>query len=250
MADPVSKIVKPTAEFLEDIARKIPQALGKGHHNIGTDIHDAADVFEDGDKDLATAARDADKVLSSGERDIPGEGTREVSGPYKPNTQLGALTSKYSELSAKARILARSLARGPVDIKPGEVSTLHLGELQKFHLTEVAIIQGPAGDLKLIAGEAERTVIPEELASQGYKFIAHTHPEDYKPGIKIPGLRNSMTKDLNNKKSPHIEVVINRHGEYTFFDNNGILDLPPGTIPRGGPLNPGGFIIPIPRTHP
>ena len=72
MADPVSKIVKPTAEFLEDIARKIPEALGTGHHTMGSAVHDAADVFEEGDKelggdaakDIKTAAKDADKTAA------------------------------------------------------------------------------------------------------------------------------------------------------------------------------------------
>ncbi|AEW96675.1 MULTISPECIES: DUF6531 domain-containing protein [Streptomycetaceae] len=57
MSDIVNKLVKPTVEFLDHLARKVPQALGKGHHRIAQHIHKAADHFDKVEADLAAKAK-------------------------------------------------------------------------------------------------------------------------------------------------------------------------------------------------
>ena len=56
MADIVGRIIKPTAQFIEDLARKLPEAFGKGHHRIGQSIHKAADEFDKAEDDLTAKA--------------------------------------------------------------------------------------------------------------------------------------------------------------------------------------------------
>ncbi|MER6222309.1 DUF6531 domain-containing protein [Streptomyces sp900105755] len=53
----VRKLVEPTVEILDHIARKVPQALGKGHHRMGEHVHDAADRFDRLEEELAQQAR-------------------------------------------------------------------------------------------------------------------------------------------------------------------------------------------------
>lgn len=160
---------------------------------------------------------------------------------------------RYNELSSKSRSLTRALDRdGVVDIGPGEVGTKHLAELTRGYGGEVAIVQGPSGDLKLIRGTATSTKIPDGLAQQGYRFTVHTHPEDRIPGElteldKARGLRSSMEFDLAsraNGTATHIEAVVNRLGDITYFDHTGILPTSGGSLP-GGPINHLGFAVPI-----
>jgi hypothetical protein len=159
----------------------------------------------------------------------------------------------YNDLSPKSKRLVRALDRdGVVDVAPGEVGTKNLAELTRGYDGEVAVIQGPTGDLKLIRGEATSTKIPDDLARQGYKFTVHTHPEDRIPGEltdldKARGLRSSMEYDLRsraNGTSTHIEAVVNRLGDVTHFDQTGILSAP-GSSLTGGPINHLGFVMPV-----
>ncbi len=57
MSDIIGKVVQPTVEFLEDLTRKLPEALGAGHHRVGQHIHTAADEFDKAEDDLTNAAR-------------------------------------------------------------------------------------------------------------------------------------------------------------------------------------------------
>ncbi|MFC7257754.1 hypothetical protein [Streptomyces lutosisoli] len=64
-----------------------------------------------------------------------------------------------------------------------------MAELQKLHGVEHAVVQNAAGELRLFQGTEITTRIPDELAGDGYKFVAHTHPEDriYTPrGRRFP----------------------------------------------------------------
>jgi hypothetical protein len=159
----------------------------------------------------------------------------------------------YNDLSPKSKSLARALdGNGVADIGPGEVGTKHLAELTRGYNGEVAVIQGPGGDLKLIRGTATATKIPDDLAQQGYKFTVHTHPEDRIPGEftdldKARGLRNSMEFDLESRArgtATHTEAVVNRLGDVTHFDHTGILSTTDGSLP-GGPINHLGFVVPV-----
>lgn len=161
----------------------------------------------------------------------------------------------YNELSPKAKNLARRIEKdGVVSIGPGEVGAGHLGELTGYFKTEVAVGQNAAGDLKLFQGEEVRTVMPPELRAQGYEFTVHTHPEDARPGElteidKLMGKSNSMAKDLDYRArgtATHIEAVVNRQGDFTFFDHTGILPTEPGRSLPGGPINGHGFVVPVP----
>ncbi|WP_246212509.1 hypothetical protein [Streptomyces abyssomicinicus] len=159
----------------------------------------------------------------------------------------------YRDLSPKAKHLVRQLeSHGHIGIRAGEVSVSHLTELQRFSAVEHAIIQNAAGELRLFSGTEYTSTIPVELRGQGYDFIAHTHPEDRMPGPptdleRVRGIANSMSRDLENKVSDHVEVVVSRDGNLRFFDGDGILDLPSGEFPSGGPVNDRGFIVPVPR---
>lgn len=57
MSDIIGKVIKPTTEFLEELARKLPEALGKGHYRVGQHIHTAADEFDKAEDDLTNAAK-------------------------------------------------------------------------------------------------------------------------------------------------------------------------------------------------
>ncbi|MET7390215.1 putative T7SS-secreted protein [Streptomyces sp. NPDC005529] len=180
-----------------------------------------------------------------------GEGLRAVTRPFKGSSRLFGGTIPYRELSPKARQLAKALTRGPVRIGPNEVSVGHMAELQRFHGVEHAVLQNPAGEMRLFQGTELTTRIPDDLAGDGYKFIAHTHPEDRIPGPPdeleaARGTRNSMTRDLENKRSPHTEVVISRDGNLRFFDDTGVMELPQGTFPPGGPISDRGGLVPVP----
>ncbi|MFI0967437.1 WXG100 family type VII secretion target [Streptomyces sp. NPDC021080] len=180
-----------------------------------------------------------------------GEALRGIYRPFKGSTRLFGGTIPYRALSPKARQLAKALTRGPVRIRPNEVNVSHMAELQKFHAVEHAVVQNPAGELRLFQGTEYTTKIPDELTDDGYKFIAHTHPEDRIPGPPdeleaARNTRNSMSRDLDNKMSPHMEVVISRDGNLRFFDNNGVLELPQGTYPPGGPVSDRGGLVPVP----
>jgi RHS repeat-associated protein len=52
----VNKLVRPTTEFLDHLARRIPEALAKGHHRVAQHVHDAADRFDKVEDDLAGRA--------------------------------------------------------------------------------------------------------------------------------------------------------------------------------------------------
>lgn len=160
----------------------------------------------------------------------------------------------YKKLSPKARHLARKLAEGGgvLDVRPGEVHTRHLAEMTRGFEREYAIIQGPGGDLKLIRGDEYQTVIPTGLFDRGYRFVVYSHPEDRIPGDfteldKIRGRRNSMEGDLSGRargQSTHIEAVVNKHGQVTYFDHTGILSLG-GEPMENGPVNYLGFVVPF-----
>jgi hypothetical protein len=180
----------------------------------------------------------------------PDDGARAIDRPKGNHRNPGGEVA-YRDLTPKARQLARALDDGPVNIRPGEVLASHLAELQRYHDVEVAVVQNPAGDLKLILGEERRTVIPRELRDQGYQFTVHTHPENGFPGERPDGA-NSMSKDLDNKRTPHVEVVISQTGHATYFQYRGgeraeIIYPPAGAefLP-GGPIGRGGFIGRVP----
>ncbi|MEU2354890.1 DUF6531 domain-containing protein [Streptomyces misionensis] len=52
----VNKLVKPTVEFLDHLATKVPQALSKGHHRIAQHVHNAAERFDRAENDVANKA--------------------------------------------------------------------------------------------------------------------------------------------------------------------------------------------------
>jgi hypothetical protein len=162
MADPVSKIVKPTAEFLEDIARKIPQALGKGHHDIGTGIHDAADAFEDGDKKLAgdaakdikTAASDADKAAEDVPRpNDPNAWPRaKRKGPVKPKYRADVAGDEGKSVGRTTpHTIAKHVDKTDQELKqrlraePGiEASSSYLTEADAQHYTDQTLLKNQA----------------------------------------------------------------------------------------------------------
>ena len=59
MADIIGRVIKPATEFIEDLARKVPEALGKGHLRIGEHVDNAANEFDKAEDDLTAAARHA-----------------------------------------------------------------------------------------------------------------------------------------------------------------------------------------------
>ncbi|APB01535.1 hypothetical protein [Nocardia seriolae] len=187
----------------------------------------------------------------------PGEDTREMANHYKANSRMEGGQISFDELSPKAKHLVNALAEAEhIPLRPGEVNADHLTELQKFSGYEHGIVQNKDGDLRLFRGKRTTSKIPEDLA--GYRFILHTHPEDRLPGPPSEHERrlgfntDSMRTDVDNKKSSHIEAVVSRDGQVRFFTNEGVLDLPPGEYPRGGPLNDRGHVVPVKdlETHP
>ncbi|MFE2995137.1 toxin glutamine deamidase domain-containing protein [Nocardia sp. NPDC059246] len=186
-----------------------------------------------------------------------GDDSREMATHYKGNSRMEGGQISFDELSPKAKHLVNELAEAEhIPLRPGEVNADHLAELQQFSGYEHAIVQNKDGDLRLFRGKQTSSKIPEDLA--GYRFILHTHPEDRLPGPPSEHERrlgfntDSMRTDVENKKSTHIEAVVSRDGQVRFFTDEGVLDLPPGEYPRGGPLNDRGYVVPVDglETHP
>ncbi|MFJ9362851.1 ADP-ribosyltransferase [Nocardia sp. NPDC101769] len=177
---------------------------------------------------------------------------REMATHYKSNSKMDGGLITFDELSPKAKHLVNSLAEAEhIPLRPGEVDVGHLTELQQFSGVEHAIVQNAKGELRLFRGEQTRSRIPGDLRGE-YKFVLHTHPEDRLPGPPSEEERrlrrtttNSMRQDLQSKNTPHIEAVVSRDGQVRFFTNKGLLDLPPGEYPAGGPLNNRGFVVPV-----
>uniref|UniRef100_UPI0021560ADE hypothetical protein n=1 Tax=Streptomyces sp. SM12 TaxID=1071602 RepID=UPI0021560ADE len=182
------------------------------------------------------------------------DGVRHMDKPFRGNAAKPGGQVPYRSLTPKAKQLVKALeANRHIPVRKGEVNISHLAEIQRFSGVEHAVIQNPAGQLRLFRGTETTSAIPRDLRGQGYDFIAHTHPEDRIPGPargsaeEAMGVRNSMQRDLDNKTSSHVEVVISRNDAHTFFTGDSILDLPQGTYPPGGPVNDRGFIVPVPR---
>jgi hypothetical protein len=270
LKDTITGVVKDSsgkmAEFHEEtaaIGEKTSQALVDQDANIAGDL---AKVHPDDAARMprAQAGSSAQAGAAGGSGGTAGDILRRLSheggdGSVLDDTRQMATETpsmgwkSYNELSPKSKSLARALDRdGTVDIGPGEVSTKNLAELTRGYNGEVAVIQGPSGDLRLIRGSATSTKIPDDLARQGYTFTVHTHPEDRVPGEytdldRARGLRNSMQYDLAsraNGAATHIEAVINRLGDVTHFDHTGILSTTQGSLP-GGPINHLGFVVPV-----
>ncbi|WP_433562647.1 toxin glutamine deamidase domain-containing protein [Nocardia sp. CA-151230] len=140
-------------------------------------------------------------------------------------------------LSLKAQELTAQLAVAEhIEIRPGEVSVEHLGELQRHSGLEHAIVQGPNGELRLFRGSEISSTIPESLRD-GYEYVVHSHPET---GLPTDA---SMHLDVLYKTTSHIEAVISSDGQVRFFDENGVL--PSETLPQGSPINRQGFVVPV-----
>ncbi|MFD3507566.1 toxin glutamine deamidase domain-containing protein [Nocardia sp. NPDC058666] len=185
-------------------------------------------------------------------QEIAADDTREMATHYKSNSRLLGGEITFGELSPKAKQLANALAENEsIPIRPGEINIGHLAELQKFASLEHAVIQNSKGDLRLFRGGERSTIIPTNLKDT-YNFILHTHPEDRLPGPPSeeerrlrPDVVDSMHKDVTYKETPHIEAVVSRDGQVRFFTNEGVLDLPQGGHPRGGPINDRGYVVPV-----
>ncbi|MET8422574.1 ADP-ribosyltransferase [Nocardia sp. NPDC004860] len=181
-----------------------------------------------------------------------GEDSREMASHYKSNSRMDGGLITFDELSPKAKHLVNSLAEAEyIPLRPGEVNVGHLTELQQFSGVEHAIVQNAKGDLRLFRGEQSRSRIPDDLRGE-YRFVLHTHPEDRLPGppseeeLRLRRTTtNSMRQDLQSKFTPHIEAVVSRDGQVRFFTNKGLLDVPPGEYPAGGPFNDRGFVVPV-----
>ncbi|KAB8162524.1 hypothetical protein FH609_022395 [Streptomyces sp. 3MP-14] len=206
-----------------------------------------------GFKGLTTAGgllRGVKNLATGGLGDVAA-GVRGMANVFKGSSRLPGGQIPFRALSPKARQLARDLQlHGHIPIRTAEVNVSHMAELQRFAGREHAIIQNPAGQLRLFQGTDVTSAIPRDLREQGYDFIAHTHPEDRLPGPpnemeRLRGIGDSMTRDLAYKRSDHVEVVISRDDQLRFFDGNGLID--PGVIPPNAPVNDRGFIVPVPR---
>ncbi|WP_245235142.1 hypothetical protein [Streptomyces violaceorubidus] len=94
---------------------------------------------------------------------------RGIYRPFKGSTRPFGGTIPYRVLTPKARQLARYLTKGPVRISPNEVNISHMSELQQFHGVEHAVVQNPAGQMRLFQGDEVTTIVPKELRDEGYK---------------------------------------------------------------------------------
>ncbi|SOD61422.1 hypothetical protein SAMN06297387_103160 [Streptomyces zhaozhouensis] len=191
------------------------------------------------------------KGLATGGLGDVAAGMRGMANVFKGSSRLPGGQIPFRELSPKARQLARDLElHGHIPIRTAEVNVSHMAELQRFAGVEHAIIQNPAGQLRLFRGTEFTSAIPRDLRGQGFDFIAHTHPEDRLPGPpndmeRLLGQRDSMSRDLDYKTTDHTEVVISRDDQLRFFDGDGVF--PPGEFPPNGPVNDRGYIVPVPR---
>ncbi|MCU1643424.1 MAG: putative NAD(+)--arginine ADP-ribosyltransferase [Nocardia sp.] len=183
--------------------------------------------------------------------DPTGDDTRDMATHHKANSRMPGGLITFDELSPKVKHLVNSLADADhIPLRPGEVNVGHLAELQQFSGVEHAVVQNAKGDLRLFRGDQTSSAIPRDLRGE-YHFVLHTHPEDRLPGPpseeerRFGRFTNSMHKDLDYKHSPHIEAVVSRDGQVRFFTNEGILDVPAGEYPKGGPLNDRGFVVPV-----
>ncbi|MDI2128509.1 hypothetical protein [Yinghuangia seranimata] len=206
---------------------------------------------------LADLAFGAAGGTIGGKGGAPEAGDRAIN--IKANNKEFPAGTSWGDLSPKSKALYRNLLDGRDAMQPGlhtpvargEVNVSHLAELQSYAPHEFAIVQNQAGDMRILTGHDTYTNLPPELKADGYKFILHTHPEDTVPGAQSPyGGPHSMRQDLRSKAkeaSDHVEAVINRNGQYTYFDKNGFVDLPPGSDYHPlGPIDANGHIVPVP----
>jgi hypothetical protein len=159
----------------------------------------------------------------------------------------------YGRLSLQSQSFVWDLQEnGVTDLASGDVGVTHLAELTSYFGGEVAVLQGPEGDLKLLKGKAEQVSVPQELLDKRYRFIVHTHPVNHVPGEltqaeKAAKVRSDMYHDLEVRATgtqTHVEAVVNRYGDVTYFDRSGILPAPAGWVP-GGPIDHAGLVVPV-----
>ncbi|MET9223818.1 putative T7SS-secreted protein [Streptomyces sp. NPDC088197] len=253
LADTVTKYIQGKAtlwDVLFAVLDCVP--MTKGLTSLGklAELYKAGGLLKIGAHALGSA-KGALKNMASLIRD-GGEGLRAITVAFKGGDRLPGGTIPFRDLSPKAKQLVKALEDGHIQIRPAEVNVTHLAELQKFAGVEHAIVQGPGGELRLFRGTEIGSSIPKDLRGRGYKFTVHTHPEDRIPGPptdieRARGMRNSMQFDLDNKASRHVEAVVSRDGNVTFFDHNGIIDVPQGQYPPGGPMNDRGYVVRVPH---
>ena len=114
MADIVGRIIKPTAQFIEDLARKLPEAFGKGHHRIGQSIHKAADEFDKAEDDLTAKAGHRPHDFGEGHHDpedVGAVGATAAAGARGGEKAAGDAGKSAGDLRSH---------QGPGDVIPGE----------------------------------------------------------------------------------------------------------------------------------
>ena len=161
MPDIFGRVIKPATEFIEDLARKVPEALGKGHHRIGQHIHEAADEFDKVEDDLAAKAGHHPHNFGEGHHD-----PADVAG-------AGA--------AAASRARGAERAAADADRQAGRTAREGADDPERTGKPEEGRCQG--GDpIDLVSGEmllAERDV---ELPAILSLVLRRTHISSYRSG--------------------------------------------------------------------
>lgn len=176
--------------------------------------------------------------------------TPEADQPLLPHEFATKGSIALEELSREAQQFVLELSTvDHIGVEPGEVSTTHLAELQRYTGVEHAVVQNAAGELRLLRGAESIITIPESLRGE-YEFTVHTHPEERLPGpaseheiSTAAATGDSMRLDVLHKVTPYIEAVVSSDGQVRFFDDSGVL--PAGTHHEGGPIDSQGRVVPV-----
>ncbi|MCM2426467.1 DUF6531 domain-containing protein [Streptomyces sp. RKAG337] len=121
MSDIVNKLVKPTIAFIDHLARKVPEALGKGHHRIAEHTHKAADHFDKVEADLANKAKTHHHPHDSGHHDpspVAGVGVS-AAAKAKSGEKAAANAVKDAEKTAAKNEKGVRPHDGPKESVPG-----------------------------------------------------------------------------------------------------------------------------------
>lgn len=166
MADIFGRIIKPTSEFIEDLARKLPEALGKGHHRIGQHIHKAADEFDKAEDDVTAKAAHHPHNHGEGHHnpeDLAGAGTAAAAG------------AKGSERAAAnaAHDASREGDDGTPDLRPGDSDRAAVPGSEKHCETD---------PVDVATGDVVMPVVDVALPGALPLVLERTHVSSYRHG--------------------------------------------------------------------
>lgn len=158
--------------------------------------------------------RDGDDRARAIDQDqTPQEGKRQQNESTQTSLDGHTVKLDIRDVSPEGRHVIRQLEKNG-SVRVSEISPEALVEASKWFGKEVAVVQSPAGKLRIVLGEVDgiltRQIKPGEV------FVVHTHPV-------MTTDKSHFKTDLQNA-GVHTEAVIDWNGQVTYFNKGGILN--------------------------